>query len=154
MLSLPLVVFIALAGLLGVFWQNSLGVRERANRAAQEACERMQLQFLDGTVAFARLSLARDAGRLTLRRTYVFDYTASSIDRRQGFVTLLGQRIEAIGFAPDEDQRARIAPTAPTTDDPKVLNIEDFRQRRKNSPPLDGTRGPDHSSRDQGHDGW
>ena len=137
MLSVPLLLLVIAAGLLGVFWQNSLGARERANRAAQEACERMNVQFLDGTVAFAHIGLARDAGRLTWRRTYVFDYTAASIDRREGFVTLLGQRIESVGFAPDSgDQPAtRLATRHSGIDtseprDAKVLNIEDWRQRR------------------------
>ena len=37
-------------------------------------------------------------GRLTLRRTYVFDYTADSVARRQGFVVLLGTKVESVGF--------------------------------------------------------
>src|SRR4029453_17037304 len=82
------------------FLQESLAVRERANAAAMEACRRLRLEFLDGTVAFARLAFARDNGQLTLRRTYVFDYTANSIERRQGFVILLGRRVESVGYAP------------------------------------------------------
>lgn len=93
------------------FVQDSLAVRERANAAAMEACQRLSLQFLDGTVAFARLSFAREYGRLTLRRTYVFDYTANSIERRQGFVILLGRRVESVGYAPDEERRSQ--PHAP-----------------------------------------
>ncbi len=44
------------------FWflRDSLAARERANAAAMEACQRLSLQFLDGTVAFARLSFARE----------------------------------------------------------------------------------------------
>ena len=59
------------------FWQDSLAARESANAAAMEACSGLGLQFLDGTVAFARVALIREAGRLKLRRTYVFDYTAN-----------------------------------------------------------------------------
>jgi hypothetical protein len=74
------------------FLQDSLAVRERANAAAMEACHRLSLQFLDGTVAFARLTFTRERGQLALRRTYVFDYTANSIERRQGFVILRARR--------------------------------------------------------------
>jgi len=82
------------------FWHSSLAARERANGAAQEACERLRLQFLDGTVAFASLALRRaSGGRLAFRRTYVFDYTADSIERRQGFVILSGTHLESVGFA-------------------------------------------------------
>ena len=52
------------------FWQSSLAAREHANRAALDACERLSLQFLDGTVAFARMSIVRNsAGRIALQRT-------------------------------------------------------------------------------------
>jgi len=79
--TLALIVF---AAAVAWFWQDSLAARERANAAAIEACERLSLQFLDGTVAFARIGLTRSpGGGLALRRTYVFDYTANSIERLQ-----------------------------------------------------------------------
>jgi hypothetical protein len=97
------------------FLQDSLAARERANAAAMEACGRLSLQFLDGTVAFARLKLARERGQLALRRTYVFDYTANSIERRQGFVILIGRRVESVGYAPGEEQRAQRTEQPPVT---------------------------------------
>lgn len=97
------------------FLQDSLAARERANAAAIEACRRLSLQFLDGTVAFARLAFTRERGQLALRRTYVFDYTANSIERRQGFVILVGRRIESVGYAPGEEQRAQRSQRPPTT---------------------------------------
>ena len=81
---------------------------------------RLGLQFLDGTVAFARVALVREAGRLKLRRTYVFDYTATSIERRQGFVLLTGRRVESVGYAPGDTQAdaalVRAEPVAPHSD--------------------------------------
>lgn len=97
------------------FLQDSLAARERANAAAMEACRRLSLQFLDGTVAFARLTFTRERGQPALRRTYVFDYTANSIERRQGFVILVGRRIESVGYAPGEEQRAQRAQQPPVT---------------------------------------
>jgi hypothetical protein len=97
------------------FLQDSLATRERANAAAMEACRRLSLQFLDGTVAFARLAFTRERGQLTFRRTYVFDYTANSIERRQGFVILVGRRVESVGYAPGEEQRAQRAQQPPIT---------------------------------------
>ncbi|MET0985713.1 MAG: DUF3301 domain-containing protein, partial [Steroidobacteraceae bacterium] len=100
MLSWTLLGAVIVALLAGWFWYDSLKQRERANAAAQEACERAHLQFLDGTVAFARISFFRGAnGRLALRRTYIFDYTARSIERLQGFVVIADDRIETVGFA-------------------------------------------------------
>jgi hypothetical protein len=97
------------------FLQDSLAARERANAAAMEACRRLSLQFLDGTVAFARLEFTRERGQLALRRTYVFDYTANSIERRQGFVILVGRRVESVGYAPGEEQRAQRTQPPPVT---------------------------------------
>jgi len=133
---------IAIAALVAWFWQDSLRVRERANIAAIEACTRLALQFLDGTVAFTSLRLVRDAGQLRLRRTYIFDYTAHSIERLQGFVVLLGMRVEAVGFARDEAQRRpakapddKVVADQPRTSDAstsggKVLDLNDWRRNR------------------------
>jgi hypothetical protein len=119
------------------FWQDSLAARESANAAAMEACRRLGLQFLDGTVAFARLALVREAGWLKLRRTYVFDYTATSIERRQGFVLLTGRRVESVGYAPGEPQAnaalVQAEPVAPHSNAQpgggNVLQLRDWRER-------------------------
>lgn len=128
------------------FWQNSLAARERANAAAVEACERLSLQFLDGTVAFARIVMVRDDyGRLALQRTYVFDYTADSIARRQGFIVLTGLRLDSVGYAPGEGTRApppspppppAAAPLPPLEHGSRsnVLNLEDWRAKHRRPP--------------------
>src|SRR5262249_23584865 len=110
--------------------------RESANAAAIEACRRLGLQFLDGTVAFARLALVRENGWIKLRRTYVFDYTATSIERRQGFVLLTGHRVETIGYAPGETQpdappRVRAEPAREVPRDSNVLDLSDWRERTR-----------------------
>jgi Protein of unknown function (DUF3301) len=141
-LSWTALALICLAALVAWFWQDSLAARESANAASMEACQRLGLQFLDGTVAFARLSLARDEGRLKLRRTYVFDYTANSIERRQGFVVLSGARVESVGYAPGEESRVA-TPVAPPqfpvrSGEARVLDLEDWRTRAHSpdDPPL------------------
>lgn len=160
MLSLPLLLGVIGAALVVWFWQNSLGAREHANRAALDACTRMQLQFLDGTVAFARLGLARnDRGHLCLRRTYIFDYTATSIERRQGFVVLLGTRVESIGFAPDDQQRHSVTRLPDGTDKSStidhetsnVLDLEEWRRRHQRKPPPNRSSSPnDNAPSDNG----
>lgn len=140
MLSIPVILGVLLAVLLLWFWQDSMGTRERANFAAQSACERARVQFLDGTVAFARLAFARNEyGRLAFRRTYVFDYTIGTMERHQGFVVLLGHRVEAIGFDPHEDSHSRtwIHPRDvekhPPSGDGNVLDLNELRKRRRAS---------------------
>jgi hypothetical protein len=93
-----LALFCALLGVAWA-WHTSLGARERANAAALETCQRAGAQLLDGTVAFRRFRPAKaPGGRLALRRTYVFDYSQDGVTRRQGFVILLGDSLEAIGL--------------------------------------------------------
>src|SRR5687767_8828581 len=101
--------FILVATLVGWFWHDSLAARESANAAAQEACQRLGLQLLDGTVAFVRIGFTRaQTGHVVLRRTYVFDYTADSIERRQGFLVLAGRQVQSVGYAPGEQGRQPI----------------------------------------------
>ena len=138
-LSWGLLILILLAVAVLWFWQDSLAARESANAAAKEACTRLSLQFLDGTVAFARLALVRVDGWLQFRRTYVFDYTATSIERRQGFVLLTGRRVDSVGYAPGETQvdgvivrPDSVAPHSNGRDGGgKVLELRDWRERQR-----------------------
>jgi hypothetical protein len=110
------------------FWQDSLAARELANRTAIEACERLALQFLDGTVAFARIGIGRGrTGRLVLRRTYVFDYTANSIERRQGFVVVSDRSVETVGYAQDEQRDARKAERSPEAS--QVVRLDEWQRK-------------------------
>lgn len=82
------------------FWHASMSARERANAAAQEACERLQLVMLDGTVAIMRLWLRRDdTGRVRIERTYGFEYTDDGYRRLKGFVVMLGPHLRSVGLA-------------------------------------------------------
>jgi hypothetical protein len=136
-----------LVGIAGVwFWQDSMQCRERANQAAAAACENMQLQFLDGTVAFTRLGLVRGkSGWLTFQRTYVFDYTADSIARRQGFVVMQAHTLSSIGFASHDVPAPESKPPPPqppsAANQGNVLYLEQWRrEHRKPSLPAPSVR--------------
>lgn len=87
------VAFIALCAL-GWFWLDGIKVREIGIEAARRACEREGVQLLDDTVAFRSLRPARnDAGRMSLRRVYEFEYSGSGDDRQRGSVVLLGREV-------------------------------------------------------------
>ncbi|HKE92720.1 MAG TPA: DUF3301 domain-containing protein [Povalibacter sp.] len=146
LLSWTALAFLLLAAAVAWFWQDSLATRELANTAAIEACGRLSLQFLDGTVAFARIGWTRGpGGGLALRRTYVFDYTANSIERLQGFVVLTGHRVETVGYAAGQpvarssllDGPQSIEPTPPV--DPSsagpsnVLDLDRWRANHRQS---------------------
>lgn len=93
---LGLLVLAALAAL-GWFWSDSLRARESMTAACTRICQDMHLQFLDETVALARLRLARaPGGNLTWRRLYVFEFSESGADRWKGRAQLIGRRVESV----------------------------------------------------------
>jgi hypothetical protein len=81
-------------------WFESMGARETAEGAARDLCAPLRLILLDDTVSLARLRPVRSPlGRWQIRRHYVFDYTDDGLRRLQGFVTLVGRRVESAGLA-------------------------------------------------------
>jgi len=95
-----LAAILAIAG--GVLlWTDSLRARERAVRAGRSACERYDLQFLDDTVSFARIRLARnEEGELRLARTYTFEFSDTGNNRRQGAIVMLGAEVQDLHLEP------------------------------------------------------
>jgi hypothetical protein len=87
------------AGLL--LWVDSLRARERAVKAGRDACERYDLQFLDETVSFTRLRLARDEdGQLKISRTYTFEFSDTGNNRRRGAIMMLGGDLADLQLEP------------------------------------------------------
>lgn len=68
-------------------WRESLRSRETATRAGRRICAASDVQFLDETVALARMNLAWN-GRLALVRIYRFDYSTDGADRAAGLVVV------------------------------------------------------------------
>jgi hypothetical protein len=86
----------------GMFlWLDSLRARERALQAGRSACERYAVQFLDDTVAFARMRLARnDEGGLRIARTYTFEFSDTGNNRRHGAIVMLGAQLQDVQLEP------------------------------------------------------
>ncbi len=81
--------------------QADLRARERAVRAGREACQRYDLQFLDDTVSFRRLRLARDEdGMLKIARTYTFEFSDTGNNRRHGAIVMLGGELQDLQLEP------------------------------------------------------
>ena len=94
---------VALVAVIGaaLLWLDSLRAREQAVRAGRSACERYQLQFLDDTVSFARMRLARnDDGELRIARTYTFEFSETGNNRRQGAIVMLGHELSDVHLEP------------------------------------------------------
>lgn len=85
-----------LAAVAWLVW-DGLKAREAANAAMRAACKAEALLFLDDTVALESMwPVGNDAGRLTLRRVYGFEYSDTGDNRRKGSVTLIGDRVWSI----------------------------------------------------------
>ena len=83
------------------FWLDSLRARERAVQAGRAACQRHALQFLDDTVSFTRVRLARDdGGQLKIARTYVFEFSDTGNNRRHGAIVMLGGELQHLQLEP------------------------------------------------------
>ena len=82
-------------------WIDSLGAREAALDAGREACARYGLQFLDDTVAFAKLRFLRDEdGRIRLVRLYSFEFSEDGSNRRSGAIRVHGRHAEDVQLEP------------------------------------------------------
>lgn len=83
------------------YWWRALGTKELALQAARRACEKADVDLLDQSVCLSGLGVQRDSqGRLRLRRTFSFDFTATGEGRYRGRIVLLGQRTESVAFEP------------------------------------------------------
>ncbi|MFZ5524797.1 MAG: DUF3301 domain-containing protein [Pseudomonadota bacterium] len=93
--------FLLLLGALGWFWYDTLRVLEVARKAGRQACNELNVQFLDDTVANISLALARDrSGRRVLRRTYRFEFSETGNSRLEGRLIMLGDKVESLTMEP------------------------------------------------------
>jgi hypothetical protein len=84
-----------------LLWVDSLRTRERAVEAGRSACRRYELQFLDDTVSFARIRLARNEdGELRIARTYTFEFSDTGNNRRHGAIVMLGDELQDLRLEP------------------------------------------------------
>lgn len=95
--SLMALILIVLIAFGAWFWSDSLLARERMTGTCARLCHELNLQFLDETVALARLRLSRSAaGWPEFRRLYHFEFSRSGADRWPGRAQLAGRRVESV----------------------------------------------------------
>lgn len=101
MVDFASLLLLAVLGLGFWFWLHSIRILEIAREAGRQACNRVDVQFLDDTVASTGLGLARDkSGRRILRRTYRFEFSETGNSRREGEVVMLGEQVETVIMEP------------------------------------------------------
>lgn len=86
----------------GAAWLwHSHGVRERALERVKQHCAKLDVELLDGNVAFRRLTFMRDAeGRRRLARVYGFEFTVTGEQRHPGTITMFGMHTAQIELTP------------------------------------------------------
>ena len=86
--------------LLGWAWRGR-GVRELALQHAQARCRSERLQLLDAHVAFAgwRWLVCSD-GRRRLVRRYGFEFSATGVERCNGWLAMYGRRLVRMELSP------------------------------------------------------
>lgn len=83
--------------LLCLYFLSAIRVRELAVQAVGRASAKDDFQLLDQSVHLRRISLSRDeAGRWRIWRQYRFDYSYDGVERRHGFVVMLGRQLQSI----------------------------------------------------------
>ncbi len=82
-------------------WWDSRGVAERATVAARAYCGNAGVSFLNDTVAWQKIRFKRNrAGRMSLQRTYFFEFASDMQQRYRGEIKMLGKRVESISLDP------------------------------------------------------
>jgi hypothetical protein len=84
-------------GMVCLHFLGSIRVREIAVQAVGRTSRQDDFQLLDQAVHIRRMSLSRDGtGRWRIWRQYRFDYTYDGVERRQGFVIMLGKQLQSV----------------------------------------------------------
>lgn len=77
-----------------LYWQASVRCKDIAVAAARKECDLCGVQLLDQTVQQLRVSMSRDTnGQWRIWRDYRFEYSEDGVNRFDGRLTLLGQRV-------------------------------------------------------------
>jgi len=102
---------------------HSHGVRERALLAVKAYCKKMDIELLDGNVAFRRMAVVRDArGQRRLAREYGFEFTVTGEQRHQGRIHMFGMRAGPI------QTDAHPFPEPKEPEQGRVIQMDDWRR--------------------------
>ncbi|MDJ0738262.1 MAG: DUF3301 domain-containing protein [Gammaproteobacteria bacterium] len=111
-------------------WLDGARAREFATALVRRHCEHNGLQFLDETVALARIGIRWTSEGLRIRRMFRFEFSLEGVGRQTGYILMLGMRLEAIDDGLPVDEPADDG----TADRPAIEsgdNVVPFRRRDK-----------------------
>ncbi|MBK3873867.1 DUF3301 domain-containing protein [Stutzerimonas sp. R40042] len=117
-----LFLFMLLAAAAAWLW-HSHGIRERALQAVRRHCQKLDVELLDGNVAFRKLTLLPDArGQRRLARIYGFEFTVTGEQRHPGTIVMFGAQVGRIELAAH--------PFQPADEPGRVIQLDDWRRPR------------------------
>ena len=93
--------WLLLIGILLAYWWQSGSFKGRARELATSHCQQLGLQLLDQSMVICGIWPQRnDAGSLSLRRTYQFEFTSTGDQRYQGILVLFAMQLKSIQLEP------------------------------------------------------
>ena len=111
-------------------WLDGARAREFATALVRRHCEQHDLQFLDETVALARIGVRWTNDGLRIRRMFRFEFSLEGVGRQTGYILMLGMHLEAV-----DDGLAVEVPPADDRQDDKATETDNkvvpFRPRKK-----------------------
>lgn len=131
MLTLGNLSLLMLLATIGAWLWHAHGLREQALLLVTRHCARLEVDLLDGNVAFRRYALLPDArGRRRFARIYDFEFTVTGEQRLSGHIVLFGRYPGRIQLDPHPfpAQQAAQAGLAQTDN---VINLSEWRSDRQ-----------------------
>ena len=83
------IVFIMAAFLIAHFWWKTMQAREKAEKLVKAACQRENVQLLDGTVSLKKFGFNRSANQgLYFVRYFGFEFSTHGSERLSGVIVM------------------------------------------------------------------
>ena len=121
--------------LIAWIWVTGARAREFATLLARRHCMQRNLQFLDETVALARMGVRWTGEGVRMRRMYRFEFSLEGVGRRIGYVLTIGNRLEAIDDGLEVEEPEPEPDSAPDDEGSQAATRDDkvvpFRRRDK-----------------------
>lgn len=87
---------LALLVLLVFMWLDGARAREIAVGISNAVCKKNDWQLLDQSVSLRRFGLRWGNQGVRFRRMFGFEYSSEGVERRTGYVVLLGKNLEYV----------------------------------------------------------
>ena len=134
MLTLGNLFLLMVLATIGAWIWHAHGLREQALLLVTRHCARLEVELLDGNVAFRRYALVADArGRRRFARIYDFEFTVTGEQRLSGRITLFGRQAGRIELDPhpfpaQQQTQAELPPID------NIVSLSEWRNRQRQEP--------------------